>query len=139
MPEMRKHKRYKAPEGSIALADGNMARIIDISRGGISILFLDNSLLDIPKTLCLDLLSAENKTKVHQIPGEVAWEQEISFSTISGFIYKKVGMRFGGFTLQQKGQLELFLLDYTDGRGLDVLLSEDGEFDGSNHGIRGEG
>ena len=115
MSESRKHERFKTFEGSLALADGNMAKIIDISRGGVSLLFLDNSLLNVPKTLSLDLLSTENKAKANQIPGELAWEQEISFSPISGIIYKKVGIQFGDLSSQQKVQLELLILNYAAG------------------------
>jgi len=116
MSETRQHERFKTVEGSLALADGNMAKIMDISRGGVSILFLDKSLLKIPKTLSLDLLSTENKIKANQIPGELAWEQEISLSSISETIYKKAGIQFGELSPQQKVQLELLILNYAAGK-----------------------
>lgn len=112
MSESRKDERFKTSEGSLALADGNMARIIDVSRGGVSLLFLDSSLLQVPKTLSLDLLSIESKVKVQQIPGELAWEQETSFSPIAEINYKKAGIRFVDLSPQQTSQLELLLLNY---------------------------
>lgn len=121
--ESRKQRRLKASEGAIALADENMAKIVDISRGGVSLLFFDNSLQNVPKRLFLDLLSIENEIKVNQLPGELAWEQKISFSSVSGMVYKKVGIQFGSLSLQQTNQLDSFVLQCSVGM---ACASEDG-------------
>lgn len=115
MSESRLHERYKTAEGSLALADGNMAKIVDISRGGVSVLFLDKSLSTIPQTLCLDLLSTEPTVKANQIPGELAWAQETSFSTVSESHYKKAGIQFGDLSPQQQAQLEVLISNYAAG------------------------
>lgn len=113
-PEMRKQRRFKANEGALALADENMAKVIDISRGGVSLLFFDNSLQNVPKRLFLDLLSIENETKADQLPGQLTWEQEVSFSQVSGMVYKKVGIQFGDLSLQQADQLDALILQYSE-------------------------
>lgn len=113
--ESRKQQRFATTEGALALADENMAKIVNISRGGVSLLFFDNSLQNVPKRLFLDLLSIENEMKVKQIPGELTWEQEISFSPVSGILYKKVGIQFGILSPQQTDQLDALLLQYSVG------------------------
>lgn len=136
MSESRKHERVKTSEGSLALADGNMARIVDIGKGGISLLFLDNSLLNVPKTLLLDLLSIETKAMADQLPGELAWELETSFASIFGGTYKKVGIQFGELSPKQKNQLESLIVQYAAGRA--EGLGEEGGFDTINYETRGE-
>ncbi|MDD5757728.1 MAG: hypothetical protein PHI06_01445 [Desulfobulbaceae bacterium] len=113
-PEMRKQQRFKAKEGALALADENMAKIIDIGRGGVSLLFFDNSLQKIPERLFLDLLSIESEMKADQLPGQLTWEQEVSFSPVAGMVYKKVGIQFGNLSLQQTDQLDALILHYSD-------------------------
>ena len=113
MPEQRKYTRYNAPDDTLALACGGMSKIINISKSGLCLMFLEDMKVDIPKKLSLDLLSTDNIIKARKIPGELAWEHVVSISTISGMVYKKVGVQFAYLSDEQKDQLDKLIMNYT--------------------------
>ena len=115
MPEQRKYTRYNAPDDTLALACGGMSKIINISKSGLCLMFLEDMKVDIPKKLSLDLLSTDNLIKARKIPGELAWEHVVSISTISGMVYKKVGVQFENLSTKQKDQLDKLIMNYTTG------------------------
>lgn len=113
MPEQRKYTRFNAPDGALVLAYGSTSRVIDISKGGISLVFQDDMNRDIPKELSLDLLSTDYFIVAWKIPGKLVWEQEVSFSTMSRIVYKKVGVQFGKLSAAQNDQLDKLIRNYT--------------------------
>jgi hypothetical protein len=113
MPEQRKHTRFNAPDGALALTCGSTSKVINISKGGISLMFQDDMDGDIPMKLSLDLLSTDYFITARKIPGKLVWEQEVSFSTMSRIVHKKVGVQFGKLSNRQKDQLNKLIMNYT--------------------------
>ena len=108
MLEQRKHKRFQAPDGTRALACGKIGKVVDISSGGLSLIVLDGAITAMTGEFCLDLLCNERRIDARQIPGKIIWNKDISFSAISGMIYKKVGVQFGKLSQTQRRQLRSF-------------------------------
>lgn len=115
MIEQRKHERFKAPEGTIALACGRMGKVIDISKGGLSLMFFDGTITNIPRELSFDIFCTEKRINARQIPGKIAWEKEVSFSALSKIIYKIIGVQFTNLSPTQHDLLKANFLNYTAG------------------------
>ena len=113
MPEQRNHKRFNAPAGALALTCGGMSKVIDISKGGISLMFQDNMNRDIPKELSLDILSTDYFITAREIPGKLVWEQEVPISTMPRIVHKKVGVQFGKLSSTQNDQIDNLIINYT--------------------------
>ena len=77
-------------------------------------MFQDDINMDIPKELSLDLLSTDYFITAREIPGEVVWEQEVSFSTMSRIVFKKIGVQFGKLSSTQNDQLDKLIMNYTN-------------------------
>ena len=54
MLNQRKHQRHIAPKGTLAVADSTMSMIIDISKGGLSMMILDGQHDGIPQSGSLE-------------------------------------------------------------------------------------
>ena len=106
MSEKRKHKRYVPPEGSRVLACGCMCAIVNISKSGLCLLFLDDMVADIPKDFSFDLLPPDNLSKTFTITGELVWERDVPFSPSSLMAYTEVGILFAELSIEQQGLLE---------------------------------
>lgn len=113
MLEQRKYKRYKTPDQVLALTSYGMGKILDISKGGISLLLLDGEISDISKKLSLNILSAEPVIESQKIDVEIAWEHFVCYSSISGMVYKKIGTNFLGLSNKQKDQLDRLIMTYS--------------------------
>ncbi len=113
MLEQRKNKRFKVPEGTRALACGKIGQVVDISKGGLSLMVLDGSITNIEGELSLDLLCNEKHIDTRQIPGKIVWDKEVSFSAISGMVYKKIGIQLGNLSPSQRKMFNALLLNYT--------------------------
>ena len=113
MPEQRKHTRFNAPDGALVLAFGGTGKVIDISKGGISFMFQDDMNRNTPKELALDLLSTDSFIIASKVPGKLVWEQEVSFSTMSKIVYKRVGVQFRKLSPAQNDQLDTLIMNYT--------------------------
>ncbi len=110
MSEQRKHQRYNAPDNTFVIADGNMCKIIDISKGGLSLMSLDGKATNIPKELSLDFLPICDIIRIRWIPGKLVWQREITFSAVSGMVYKNIGVQFGKLTPKQKAEFDELIL-----------------------------
>jgi len=108
MLEQRKHDRSQVPDGTRALACGKIGKVIDISRGGLSLIVLDGAITDMTGEFSLDILCKEKRIDARQIPGKIVWNKDISFSAISGMVYKKIGVQFGKLSPAQHEQLLSF-------------------------------
>ncbi len=109
MQNLRKHKRFTIAAETRARAHDKIARVMDISRGGLSLLFLDSSNNSLAGEISLDLLCNEKGLDARQIPGKIVWNKEISYSNIPGMLYKKVGIQFGTLSETQKDLLQALL------------------------------
>ena len=110
MLEERKHERFFILEETRALACDKIAKVVDISKGGLSLLFLDEPVNSMSGELSLDLLCTEKRLDARQIPGKIVWNQEVSFSSTPGMVYKKVGVQFGKLSPTQKALLNTLFL-----------------------------
>lgn len=108
MLEQRKHKRFQVPDGTRALTCGKIGKVVDISRGGLSLIVLDGAITDITGEFTIDLLCNERRIDARQIPGKIIWNKDVSFSAISGMVYKKIGVQFGKLSPTQYKQLLSF-------------------------------
>ncbi len=106
MSENREDKRYVPPEGSRVLVCGCMCAIVNISKSGLCLLFLDDISTDIPKDVSFDILPSDDLSKTFTITGELVWEREVPFSPSSLMAYTKVGILFAELSTEQQGQLE---------------------------------
>ncbi len=109
MFEERKSLRFNALNGTRAMAYDRIAQVIDISKGGLSLLFLDETINNITGELSIDILCNENGFDTRQMPGTVVWNREVSFSAIPGMVYKKVGIQFGKLSETQQRMLKALL------------------------------
>lgn len=112
MSDQRKHQRFNVTEETRALIDNKIAKVVDISSGGLSLMFLDETATTMTGELFFDLLCHEKGLDTRQIPGKLIWEKEISFSAIPGMIYKKVGIQFGDLSSTQQTRLKTLLFNY---------------------------
>ena len=106
MLEQRKDKRFNITEETRALANDTIAKVVDISKGGLSLLFLDEIAGNISGELSLDLLCNKNGVDARQIPGKIVWNKNVSVSTTPGMVYKKIGIQFGNLSKTQKELLK---------------------------------
>lgn len=110
MLEERKYERFFIVEETRALAFEKIAKVINISKGGLSLLFLDELIHSLSGELSLDLLCTEKRLDARQLPGKIVWNQEVSFSSSPGMVYKKVGIQFGKLSPTQKEMLKALFL-----------------------------
>jgi hypothetical protein len=116
--ERRQHERYQVPNLIVALpkkSSAQIARIINISKGGMAVRYLDQD----------DWLGPANKIDVlansdffmTNIPissvRDYKIDNDISFSIISE---RQCCLKFGQLTLEQQKQLDEFIIHYTAGR-----------------------
>lgn len=111
MLEQRKHERFEVPVGTRALACGKIGAVIDISKGGISFMVLDDNAINIAGECTIDILCNNAHIDARQIPGKIVWDKNVSFSSIAGMIYKKIGVKFGTLSHTQQTLLDTFLLN----------------------------
>ena len=109
MQNQRKHQRYNAPDGTLVLADGGISKVVDISKSGLSLMFLDGIHNDIPNELSFDILSKDKIIQAKNIPGKFVWEKKVTFSTLSKIVYTKVGIQFGNLSNKQKYQIDTLI------------------------------
>ncbi len=111
MQDLRKHKRFAVTKKTRALAHNKIAEVTNISKGGLSLLFLDKSNTLFNGELSFDLLCNEKGLDARQIPGTIVWHREGSYSNIPGMVYRKVGIQFGTLSKIQKKLLTTLLTD----------------------------
>jgi len=116
--ERRQHERYQVPNLVVALpkkSSAQIARIINISKGGMAVRYLDQN----------DWLGSANKIDVlansdffmTNVPissvRDYKVENDISFSIISE---RQCCLEFGELTPEQQKKLDEFIVHYTAGR-----------------------
>ncbi|MBE9520699.1 MAG: PilZ domain-containing protein [Proteobacteria bacterium] len=116
--ERRKHERYQVPNLVVALpkkSSAQIARIINISEGGMAVRYLDQNDWLGPANK-IDVLANSNFFMTN-IPissvRDFKVENDISFSIISE---RQCCLKFGELTPEQHKQLDEFILNYTAGQ-----------------------
>jgi len=116
--ERRRHERYQVPNLIVALpkkSSAHIARIINISKGGMAVKYLDQN----------DWLGSANKIDVlansdffmTNIPinavHDFKVENDVSFSIITE---RQCCLKFGQLTPEQMKQLDEFIVQFTAGQ-----------------------
>lgn len=113
MPDKRKHIRIKAHKETIAVSAGNIARIIDVSEGGMALKFID--ITDIPKSFFLDLFLRESGLYIEQIPVKLAWKKDDAIPTFAQRSITRIGIEFDKLSHFQQNQIDEFILKHSEG------------------------
>ena len=101
-PEQRKHYRYKAHDGVIALTSDFACKVSNISESGLALKCIGHG--DIPSNFSVQILMKSNNFHA-DVPVVVAWEKETEFSPFSSIFTKRVGVKFD--ELPQKEKLKI--------------------------------
>lgn len=118
--ELRQKQRFKVKEGALAFFNPNpsiLGSIVDISEGGLAFTYMENSSSPPEGTAAkLDILMSDDGFYLDQVPFETVADFEMpteySFSTI---IMKRLCLKFGKLSAEQKKQLDYFISKYTIG------------------------
>lgn len=110
--EQRQHERFTVAKETRTLARNKVARVVDISKGGLALVLLGETTSNMSGEFSLDLLCHEKGLDARQIPGKMVWNKEVSFSVIPGMVYKKVGVQFGNLSLSQQRLLNQLLTSH---------------------------
>ena len=116
--DMRQKQRFKVRDGALAFFNPNpsiLGSIIDISEDGLAFAYMDNnSSLPEEKPTKLDILISDDGFYLDQLPFETVANFELpneySFSTV---IMKRLCLKFGKLSKEQKKQLDYFISKYT--------------------------
>jgi hypothetical protein len=108
--ERRRHKRYRVREGALAFLGSIPGKIIDISRGGVSVNYVVFE-KGPEQVLKLDIFFPEEDFFLPGIPACVVSEidspAKLPFSAVQT---KRIGVRFDGLSEKQEAALERYLL-----------------------------
>ena len=105
--ETRKHTRYKANEGIVALSFEDVCKLMDISEGGAAVTCIGKS--EIPPKFSLDILMKEHKFHT-RIPVKLVWESAVEHSAFSSIFTKNIGVEFDNLTGEEKKKIDYLLL-----------------------------
>ncbi len=104
--ETRKHKRYKAQDGTIAFSLGDRCKLTDISEGGVALACVSES--NIPPSFSLYILMNNNKFQA-KLPVKLVWEKEIELSPSSSIFTKSIGVEFDNLTGEEKAKVDFLI------------------------------
>jgi c-di-GMP-binding flagellar brake protein YcgR len=114
MVERRRYQRYKVQSGAYAVFNpkkNKPCRIVDISLDGVAVLFMENTKDMVHSSEEMTILMQNDDLCVERIPVEIISE----FAIASGLDEdddpspKRIGMKFGELTPEQRMQLEQFI------------------------------
>ncbi len=119
--ERRRHRRFKAPGETYAVFRAPhpmLGRIIDISEGGLSILYIEGDLK--PTSLVeFDLFTLSDDVKVNAIAAVARSDQELSGEDSDDpEIKRRRGIEFVGLRDGQKEAVRELILKQTDGKSI---------------------
>ena len=118
--ELRKHKRFKVKEGALAFFNPNptiLGSIIDVSKSGLAFAYMKtDSEIDLTPEIKLDLLMSVDGFYLDQLPfdavADILLPSQYAFSTI---VMKRLCVKFGQLSKNQKKQLDYFISHYAIG------------------------
>ncbi len=119
--ELRQNQRFLVKEGALAFFNPHpsiLGSIIDISKGGLAFTYMETEAPTPEREeVKLDILMSDDGFYLDQLPFETVADLEIpaeySFSTV---IMKRLCLKFGNLSAEQKKQLDYFINNYTVGR-----------------------
>lgn len=116
MGERRRHPRYRAREGAYAVVkDGEhlTTRILDISAGGVSLLYSSDSARPRESSV-IDLLFAFTRFRIKDFPFEAISDTEVpdQIPSTPGPL-RRLGGKFGDLSENQVSELNFFIRNYT--------------------------
>jgi hypothetical protein len=107
--ERRAFSRFSAPEEAIVVDGGNIFRLLDVSKGGLSFRCLQEETL--PKKLSVTIFYSDFSFRLKNVPIELRWEKADEFPSFTASPTKEVGLRFYGLDEYLKGKIDIFLTD----------------------------
>ena len=118
LAERREYKRFRAQDRAFAAfisSDKRIGQIIDISRGGLAVFYLDETNQE-NSSFELEIFSANNGFHLKQVPFKTISDFEIPSEFHISFIsMRRRSVQFGKLSHSQTSQLEYFITNYTLG------------------------
>lgn len=116
--ERRQHKRFHVQDGVVAVLGKPVlavGQIMDISLKGLSFRYAGDA--EMPGETCsLDILFRDGLSFLYGIPCETVYDIDWSGSVpFTAPPQRRIGVRFGALTSNQKYRLEDFIKHYTQG------------------------
>ncbi len=117
--ERRRFKRYLVQDGVVAVPISStikIGKIMDISKGGISVRYVDDEVWQ-SNTFELDILLADDDFYLPKVPikatvSDFEVEKDIPFSFITE---RQCGLEFGNLSEEQLSLLNDFIVNHTTG------------------------
>lgn len=112
--ERRKYPRFMAMEGAVVIATSNFGNVINVSKGGMAVSYINWDNKKGGKGL-LDVMY-EGDIVLHDFPFSVIPESETyNMGQSRMIVMKQQRIKFGPLTPDQKAQLDFYLNEYTFG------------------------
>ncbi|MEA2084013.1 MAG: PilZ domain-containing protein [Thermodesulfobacteriota bacterium] len=112
--ERRKHQRFRALEGAVVLASSNFGNVINISKGGMAISYINWDNQKSGKGLMDVMLDA--KVVLHDFPFTIIPDSETyNLGQSRMVVMKQQRIKFGSLTPAQEAQLDRYLSHHTFG------------------------
>ncbi len=107
--EQRKHTRFETPD-AIAVITGNICRLVNISRGGLS--FKSFLAIDLPAKWSLDIIIPGNNCQLTEFPVKLVWKAAAVQSSPLLITAGNVGVKFDDLYQSQAEELGDFLFQF---------------------------
>ena len=115
--ERRKHQRFRAVEGAVILASNNFGNVINISKGGMAISYINWDNQKSAKGL-MDVM-LDGKVVLHDFPFTTIPDSETyNMGQSRMIVMKQQRIKFGSLTPAQETQLDRYLIDHTFTEGI---------------------
>ena len=116
--ERRRHKRFRVPEGTMAVfgrTNAAAGQIIDISKGGLAFVYVAEKEAS-RDTAEIDILLTHGLSHLYGLPSETVYDfQTGSPKPSASLTERRRGVKFGELSRHQEIQLDHFLKTYTRG------------------------
>jgi len=110
--ERRKHQRFRAVEGAMILASNNFGNVINISKGGMAISYINWDNKKSAKGL-MDVM-LDGKVMLHDFPFTTIPDSETyNMGQSRMIVMKQQRIKFGSLTPAQEKQLDRYFIDHT--------------------------
>ncbi len=115
--KFRKHSRFSAQEDAFIILGNKVAKIMNISRGGLAFEYLSENDKN-EEDSQLDIFLSENGYHISGIPCKVVYDKPVSrpyiYQTFSqAFTARQCGVQFGKLSRKKSVQLYSFLKNHT--------------------------
>ncbi len=100
--EQRNHTRFETPE-AIAVITGNICRLVNISKGGLS--FKSFLAIDLPAKWSLDVIIPGNNCQLTEFPVKLVWKAATHQSSFFSIPAGNVGVKFDDLYQSQAEKL----------------------------------